>query len=267
MVQARLRNGPNLLDHSDSGGTQFNYSEVVGNSAAVAISNAYYVNNRNAGEAGSKLGLQIGVDMAGNILKEFWPDLERKFGENNRETNFSKSVMGPVSPNRRTGQRMHTYAVHAPTWLSHCIRGGACRTARPTLPVGSFLLAAGALLRNPSLQPRGDSRNRDNGLPDQRLTLVLPGNAARRNHSGTCLQGFLGSGHLRFTNARLLFQIRGQGSLFCKFVPGLGTLGPPMAGMVGLAPWKFLSLDAGGAFAWSGNYVMLGWLFRTQLEP
>ena len=36
--------------------------------------------------------------------------------------------------------------------------------------------------------------------------------------------------------------------LFCKFVPGLGTLGPPMAGMVGLAPWKFLSLDAGGAF-------------------
>ena len=54
--------------------------------------------------------------------------------------------------------------------------------------------------------------------------------------------------------------------LFCKFIPGLGTLGPPMAGMVGLAPWKFLSLDAGGAFAWAGNYVLLGWLFRTQLE-
>ena len=31
-------------------------------------------------------------------------------------------------------------------------------------------------------------------------------------------------------------------------------------------PWKFLSLDAGGAFAWAGNYVLLGWLFRTQLE-
>jgi membrane protein DedA with SNARE-associated domain/rhodanese-related sulfurtransferase len=54
--------------------------------------------------------------------------------------------------------------------------------------------------------------------------------------------------------------------LFCKFVPGLGTLGPPMAGMVGLAPWKFLSLDAGGAFVWAGNYVLLGWLFRYQLE-
>jgi hypothetical protein len=27
----------------------------------------------------SKLGVQLGIDMAGNILKEFWPDFERKF--------------------------------------------------------------------------------------------------------------------------------------------------------------------------------------------
>jgi hypothetical protein len=65
--------------HRDSGGTQFNYSEVIGNSAAVAISNAYYVDNRTATDAVSKLGMQIGVDMAANILKEFWPDMERKF--------------------------------------------------------------------------------------------------------------------------------------------------------------------------------------------
>jgi hypothetical protein len=64
--------------HTDSGGTQFNYSEVVGNSAAVAISNAYYVDNRTAADGVSKLGVQLGVDMASNILKEFWPDLERK---------------------------------------------------------------------------------------------------------------------------------------------------------------------------------------------
>jgi len=65
--------------HRDSGGTQFNYSEIVGNSAAVAISNGYYMDNRNANDAVSKLGMQIGVDMASNVLKEFWPDLERKF--------------------------------------------------------------------------------------------------------------------------------------------------------------------------------------------
>jgi hypothetical protein len=64
--------------HRDSGGTQFNYSEIVGNSVAVAISNAYYADNRNARDAVSKLGMQIGVDMAANILREFWPEVERK---------------------------------------------------------------------------------------------------------------------------------------------------------------------------------------------
>jgi hypothetical protein len=65
--------------HRDSGGMQFNYSELIGNSTAVAISSAYYVNNRTASDATSRLGMQLGVDMAANILKEFWPDLERKF--------------------------------------------------------------------------------------------------------------------------------------------------------------------------------------------
>jgi hypothetical protein len=64
--------------HNDSGSTQFNYSEIIGNSTAVAISNAYYADNRNFSDAAIKLGDQIGVDLAANILKEFWPDLERK---------------------------------------------------------------------------------------------------------------------------------------------------------------------------------------------
>jgi hypothetical protein len=65
--------------HADSGRTQFNYSEVIGNSVAVAISNAYYTDNRTASNAVGKLGMQLGVDMAANILKEFWPDIQRAF--------------------------------------------------------------------------------------------------------------------------------------------------------------------------------------------
>ncbi|MGA2595606.1 MAG: hypothetical protein ABSH09_01210 [Bryobacteraceae bacterium] len=65
--------------HTDSGGTQFNYSEILGNSAAVAISNAYYPDNRTASNAVSKLGTQVGVDMASNVLKEFSPDIYRMF--------------------------------------------------------------------------------------------------------------------------------------------------------------------------------------------
>jgi hypothetical protein len=65
--------------HTDSGSTQFNYSEIIGNSTAVAISTAYYPGNRTASNAVSKLGAQLGVDVAANVLKEFWPDINRKF--------------------------------------------------------------------------------------------------------------------------------------------------------------------------------------------
>ncbi|HEY6346130.1 MAG TPA: hypothetical protein VIY49_31975 [Bryobacteraceae bacterium] len=64
--------------HTDSDHAQFNFSEIVGNSTAVAISNVYYPDNRTATNAVSKLGVQLGVDMAANILKEFWPDINRK---------------------------------------------------------------------------------------------------------------------------------------------------------------------------------------------
>jgi hypothetical protein len=63
----------------DSGRMRPNYSEVAGNAAGVAISQAYYPNNRNAGAASRNLGVQLGVDMAGNIIKEFAPELRRTF--------------------------------------------------------------------------------------------------------------------------------------------------------------------------------------------
>jgi hypothetical protein len=71
--------------HKDSGGMQFNFSEWVGNSTAVAISQAYYPDNRTASNAISKLGAQIAVDTAANIVKEFWPDIERKLSRKHHE--------------------------------------------------------------------------------------------------------------------------------------------------------------------------------------
>jgi hypothetical protein len=87
--------GQIFLTHGDSGRTQFNYSEVIGNSTAVAISNAYYSDNRTASNAVSKLGVQLGVDMAANVLKEFWPDFERKFSrKHHRDATPMDSVSG-----------------------------------------------------------------------------------------------------------------------------------------------------------------------------
>jgi len=76
--------GQIVFTHNDAGETAFNYSEILGNSAAVAISNAYYVNNRDASDAVVKLANQLGVDMASNILKEFWPEIQKKLSRKHR---------------------------------------------------------------------------------------------------------------------------------------------------------------------------------------
>lgn len=67
--------------HTDSDHSQLNYSELLGNATAVALSNAYYSDNRNATDATTKFVTQLGVDMASNVLKEFWPDVSRKFSK------------------------------------------------------------------------------------------------------------------------------------------------------------------------------------------
>jgi hypothetical protein len=71
--------GQVFVTHGDNRKTQFNYSEILGNSAAVAISNAYDPDNRTAADAGGQLAIQLALDMAGNVLKEFVPDIYRKF--------------------------------------------------------------------------------------------------------------------------------------------------------------------------------------------
>jgi hypothetical protein len=76
--------GQIIWTHRDSGDTQFNYSELIGSSTSVAITNAYYSDNRTASDAVSKLGIQVGFDAAANVLKEFWPDLDSKFTRKRR---------------------------------------------------------------------------------------------------------------------------------------------------------------------------------------
>ena len=72
--------------HTDADRAQLNYSELLGNSTAVAISTAYYPDNRSAGAAATKLSVQIAVDTASNVLKEFWPDVSRRFTRKHRRS-------------------------------------------------------------------------------------------------------------------------------------------------------------------------------------
>lgn len=54
--------------------------------------------------------------------------------------------------------------------------------------------------------------------------------------------------------------------LVAKFVPGLSTAAPPLAGVIGMSVPRFLVCSAGGALLWAGAYIALGYLFSSQLE-
>jgi len=53
--------------------------------------------------------------------------------------------------------------------------------------------------------------------------------------------------------------------LVAKFLPGLGTLAPPLAGVVGLARNEFILLDTLGALVWSGTWIAVGYVLRHKL--
>jgi len=64
-----------------------------------------------------------------------------------------------------------------------------------------------------------------------------------------------------------LFMRRGRKALLiAKFFPGLSTVAPPLAGMVGIARWQFLALDVAAAILWAGAWMGLGYVFSDALE-
>jgi hypothetical protein len=67
-----------FVTRTDSGGTRFNFSEILGNAAGTAISNAYTPDQRDVGDNLQTWWTQIGIDSASQVLKEFWPDIKHK---------------------------------------------------------------------------------------------------------------------------------------------------------------------------------------------
>jgi membrane protein DedA with SNARE-associated domain len=54
--------------------------------------------------------------------------------------------------------------------------------------------------------------------------------------------------------------------LFAKFVPGLSTVAPPVAGLIRMRPWRFLAWDTAGSVLWAGTWLVLGWILGPQFE-
>jgi hypothetical protein len=72
-----------LIARGDSGNNRINASEFLGNIASGAISMSYYPQNeRSVSGVFTRMSVEIGYDSLFNVLKEFYPDLKRKFSHN-----------------------------------------------------------------------------------------------------------------------------------------------------------------------------------------
>jgi hypothetical protein len=66
-----------VITRTDSGRETFNLSEVVGAGASSGISSLYYPSReRSLGNTGKEWGLDVGIDAASFVVKEFWPDID-----------------------------------------------------------------------------------------------------------------------------------------------------------------------------------------------
>lgn len=54
--------------------------------------------------------------------------------------------------------------------------------------------------------------------------------------------------------------------LIAKFVPGLNTAAPPVAGMFRMNFGRFLAFDSLGTLLWAGSFILTGYIFSDQLE-
>jgi len=57
-----------------------------------------------------------------------------------------------------------------------------------------------------------------------------------------------------------------RGVLVAKFIPGMSTVAPPLAGMSGISAARFLSVDGIGAVLYAGCMLGLGYLFNRQID-
>src|SRR6266571_6950936 len=57
-----------------------------------------------------------------------------------------------------------------------------------------------------------------------------------------------------------------RGVVAAKFIPGLSTLAPPLAGISGIGAPRFFFFDGMGSLLYAGCFILVGVLFSHQLE-
>jgi hypothetical protein len=69
-----------FVAYRDNGNRMFNFSEWLGTTSAISLSNFYHPGNqRGFGPSAQAVGIIVLSDMGFDVLREFWPEISRKF--------------------------------------------------------------------------------------------------------------------------------------------------------------------------------------------
>jgi hypothetical protein len=72
-----------VITRSDSGAEVFNISEIFGSGSSAGLSNLYYPSReRSFSSTASQWGIDIGIDAASFVFREFWPDINHSVFHN-----------------------------------------------------------------------------------------------------------------------------------------------------------------------------------------
>ena len=88
-----------VVCHTDSGGRAFNVSNVLGAFSSGGLSNAYYPSgDRGFALTMSRSAVAIAYGAGGNLLNEFWPDLQRRLFHKREAESAPKQGPAPTNP-------------------------------------------------------------------------------------------------------------------------------------------------------------------------
>jgi hypothetical protein len=69
-----------VVAYKEDGTHTFNFTEWLGTTSAVALSNTYHPDNkRGVGPAATRVGYGVAGDVGFDLLREFWPEIARRF--------------------------------------------------------------------------------------------------------------------------------------------------------------------------------------------
>jgi hypothetical protein len=80
-----------VVSKSDAGNWTFNSPEILGNIFAASVASTYHPHERTAGDVLSEASNFWESDIAGNIIKEFWPDIKRHVGKHRDDSPLAAS--------------------------------------------------------------------------------------------------------------------------------------------------------------------------------